>query len=231
MFVFFIIPQKVFSPEESVKSVEELHASINSVSFQQSQTFTERFKGHMRSHHYIFLIHILSCWVWAATGPTQFLPYIRKNYMSIHRFLGMVYVTSSYVSSLTGAVFSLFNSSYHSLPVAYGLLTSASIVQASMSFYNVYSAYEYITNTKIKNFNLHRRFMVRHFSLAFVQFLLAMLSLIIMSIFPSTNVNHWQMIYGISHWLSIFIMVIIGEIAVHFFTPAPAPPAETPKSK
>ena len=93
-------------------------------------------------------------------GPIQFMPWVRKKYISFHRWAGKVYIIGSIISALT--VFVLLATTY-TLP---GAIPSLGLL-AAIWLYVTIVAYLAIRKKRVK---VHQEFMLRSYicGLAFV---------------------------------------------------------------
>ena len=100
-------------------------------------------------------VHVFSGMLALLVGPFQFLSWIRRRFLRVHRFLGAVYIASAFALGLTGLV--LAPTAYTGLVAVLGF----TFLDVAMLF-STWMAVRMIVARRIGE---HRRWMIRSFSL------------------------------------------------------------------
>ena len=121
-----------------------------------SQYYFHRPSGHFGEHYALLLTHIIGGSVALLAGPWQFSRRLRKRNLSLHRWLGRIYLVAVAVGSVAG-----FGSALHSEG---GVVTHFGFgILAVLWFFTGLIAYRYARAGRIEK---HRQWMIRNFSLS-----------------------------------------------------------------
>ncbi|HEX4543311.1 MAG TPA: DUF2306 domain-containing protein [Candidatus Acidoferrum sp.] len=121
-----------------------------------SQYYFHRPSGHFGEHYALLLTHIIGGSVALLAGPWQFSRRLRRRNLTLHRWLGKIYLLGVLVGSLAG-----FASALHSEG---GLVTHFGFgILAVLWFFTGLVAYRYARAGRIEE---HRQWMIRNFSLS-----------------------------------------------------------------
>ena len=143
---FFIAPYLAFDPETY---------------------FEEQREVYLRKE-FVLGVHVLSGILALGTGPFQFVGWIRRRFLKVHRILGVVYVGSATGLGLTGLVLA---------PTAYtGAVTGLAF--ALLGLATLFTTWTAVRMVLIGRIGEHRRWMIRSFSLVFAGVMLRALTAI-----------------------------------------------------
>jgi uncharacterized membrane protein len=121
-----------------------------------SQYYFRRPSGHFGEHYALLLTHIIGGSVALLAGPWQFSRRLRRSNLSLHRWMGRIYLLGVLVGSVAG-----FASSLHSEG---GLVTHFGFgILAVLWFFTGLMAYRSVRAGRIEE---HREWMIRNFSLS-----------------------------------------------------------------
>jgi uncharacterized membrane protein len=121
-----------------------------------SQYYFHRPSGHFGEHYALLLTHIIGGSVALLTGPWQFSQRLRRRNLSLHRWLGRIYLSGVSVGSLAGFGSALYSEGGLVTHFGFGTL-------AVLWFFTGLMAYRYARAGRIEE---HRQWMIRNFSLS-----------------------------------------------------------------
>ncbi|MDX1961250.1 MAG: DUF2306 domain-containing protein [Leptospiraceae bacterium] len=142
--------------------------------------------------------HRFAGFLYMVIGPMQFMPNIRKRYLTLHRLAGRVFVTLSIVLSATGLVMVVlfpFSGIQESIPTFFfGLI-----------FF--YSNCKALFHAMRKEITLHREWMIRGFSIGLG---ISLIRVIFLIFSYSTNGSDKEVLIT-SFWLGWSMSMLVGE--------------------
>ena len=131
--VVVVSPYLTFDPEAYVAEQREVYLRV------------EFFLG----------VHVLSGILALLVGPFQFVGWIRRRFLRVHRFLGAVYIASATALGLTGLVLA---------PTAYtGLVAVLGFTFLDLAM--LFTTWTAVRMVVARRIGEHRRWMIRSFSL------------------------------------------------------------------
>jgi hypothetical protein len=166
----------------------------NDVAFLQiKQTEVNEIPYYLR----IFYIHVYSAIFVLFAGFTQFNNFILKNYSSVHRNIGKLYVIIIlFLSAPSGLFIGLFANG--------GFFSKVSFVSLSILwFYCTVKGFLYIKN---KNILLHKAFMMRSFALTFSAITLRFWKVILVYLFQPSPMDLYQIIAWLG-WIPNLLII------------------------
>jgi uncharacterized membrane protein len=137
------------------------------LAFDPEAYFPEQREVYMRLE-FVLGVHVLCGILALAFGPFQFVGWIRRRFILLHRFMGAVYIASCTGLGLSGLV--LATTSYPSWVTSLGF----GLLGLSM-LYAVWTALRMVLAGRIGD---HRRWMIRSFSLIYAGVMLRLWSLV-----------------------------------------------------
>lgn len=153
-------------------------------------------------HHPIwrtaFYIHIFGGMLAIVLGPFQFVKYIRRKNLNLHRVLGKVYVVAVLIIAAPTGLYMAF--------YANGGI-SASIGFILMSILWFYTTYMAVNNIRKKQVNEHIKWMVRSYAMTFAA---VTLRLWVPFLSLTINMEHLKVII-ITAWISWLFNLIAAE--------------------
>lgn len=151
-----------------------------------------------------FYMHISGSLICLFVGPFQFIAFLRKKYMSLHRTLGRMYIiTILFIGGPSGLFMAFFANGGTWAQVGFFIL-------ALLWFFSTYLAYVSIRNKKIQE---HKKWMVRSYALTF----------------SAVTLRTWVPVlslgFGVDHDLTIILTawinwipnVLLAELILYFF--------------
>jgi uncharacterized membrane protein len=135
------------------------------LAFNPDTYFPEQRDVYMR-REFVLGVHVLSGMLALITGPFQFVSKIRRQFLRLHRVLGVIYIASCTGLGLSGLILATTSYAGWTTSLAFGLLG------LSMLF-TTWTALRMVLARRIDD---HRRWMIRSFSLIFAGVMLRVLS-------------------------------------------------------
>src|SRR5215211_4384424 len=137
------------------------------LAFDPESYFAEQREVYMRLE-FVLGVHVLCGILALAFGPFQFIGWIRRRFIRVHRFMGVTYIASCTGLGLSGLV--LATTSYPSwiTSLGFGLLGLSML-------YAVWTALRMVLAGRIDD---HRRWMIRSFSLIYAGVMLRLWTLL-----------------------------------------------------
>jgi hypothetical protein len=124
------------------------------LAFNPDTYFPEQREAYMR-REFVLGVHVLSGMLALAVGPFQFVGKIRRRFLRLHRYFGVIYIASCTGLGLSGLVLATTSYAGWTTSLAFGLLG------LSMLF-TTWTALRMVLARRIGD---HRRWMIRSFSL------------------------------------------------------------------
>lgn len=121
-----------------------------------AQYYFHRPTGHLRQHYPVLLVHIIAGSVALLTGPWQFSRRLRTRNLSLHRWMGRIYLLAVALGSLAGFRLALISDGGIVTHFGFGTL-------AVLWFFTGFMAYRSAIAGRIEE---HREWMIRNFSLS-----------------------------------------------------------------
>jgi uncharacterized membrane protein len=121
-----------------------------------SQYYFHRPSGHFGEHYALLLTHIIGGSVALLTGPWQFSRRLRRRNLSLHRWLGRIYLMAVAVGSVAVFASALYSEGGMVTHFGFGIL-------AVLWFFTGLMAYRSVRAGRIEE---HREWMIRNFSLS-----------------------------------------------------------------
>jgi uncharacterized membrane protein len=152
-------------------------------------------------HWLSIVIHGVPGCIAMLTGPFQFVDRLRVRYPKVHRVTGRIYMASVLVGAIAAFFAATFSMSGFSVQVAFYILGAAWI-------YTLVRAYQAIRQ---REFQLHRLWMIRNYTLTFagVTLRIYLLSgLALQGAFPSLSFID---VYHAAAWSSFVGNIIVSE--------------------
>lgn len=143
-------------------------------------------------------VHIAASAVALALGPIQFLPRVRARVPALHRWMGRVYVTACFVGGAAGGAIAMFTTAGTIAGLGFLLLAVFWIAFTGLALRAVLK----------RDFETHRRFMVRSFALTFAAVTLR----IYLPIGLELNDGGFLLPYTIIAWVSWVPNLLVAEI-------------------
>jgi|SRR5215467_13678103 len=121
-----------------------------------SQYYFHRPSGHFGAHYPLLLAHVIGGSAALLSGPWQFSRRLRTRNLSLHRWIGRIYLLAVALGSLGGLGLAFFSEGGAVTHFGFGTL-------AVLWFFTGCMAYRYVTAGQIAK---HREWMIRNFSLS-----------------------------------------------------------------
>lgn len=148
-----------------------------------------------------FYIHVISGILIIAAGPLQFIPYIRKKSMLLHKVLGRIYAYGILgFAGPTGLIMAFYAEGGTSSTIAF-------LIMGTLWMLTTFLAIKAIINKDIVG---HQKWMYRSFALSAAAVTLRLLV-------PIMSITHWfdeQFIIVSTAWLSWMINLGIAELII-----------------
>lgn len=149
-----------------------------------------------------FFAHAFSAIFVLPAGFTQFSTNLRRTRPAVHRYMGWGYVLTTLVlAAPTGFIIGLYANGGLSSQIAFCLL-------AVLWFFFTWKA---VTIIKRKDYEAHRRWMVRSFALALSAITLRAWKYVLVAIFHPKPMD----VYVIVAWLGWVLNLIVAEIIIY----------------
>lgn len=154
--------------------------------------------------HYSFIeiVHIITGVITFFVGPWQFIPWIRKNAVNLHRLLGKTYILCVLVSAPTGLVISF--------KTDLAMAAAGTAVQSVLWFWFTWLAYQ---NIRAKRIAQHQRWMMRSYALVMAAPMLRIFIVIFEAVTQVSYKTHFDFLYPLFVWLS-FLPLGAAEIFI-----------------
>jgi hypothetical protein len=121
-----------------------------------SQYYFHRPSGHFGEHYPLLVAHIIGGSIALLLGPWQFSRRLRQRHLSLHRWMGRIYLLGVALGSLAGFASSFFSQGGMPTHFGFGIL-------AVLWFFTGWMAYHYARTARIAQ---QREWMIRNFSLS-----------------------------------------------------------------
>ncbi len=121
-----------------------------------AQYYFRRPTGHFGEHYDLLLAHIIGGSIALLIGPWQFSQRLRRRNLSLHRWMGSVYLLAVALGSLAGFGLAFFSMGGLPTHLGFGFLAVAWAITGWL-------AYRTAVNRQIEQ---HRQWMIRNFSLS-----------------------------------------------------------------
>jgi uncharacterized membrane protein len=149
-------------------------------------------------------VHIVAGVVALFVGPWQFVPYIRRRWITFHRLSGRVYVLAVLISGPLAFVVS-----FHS-PAAWAVAGTA--IQSVLWFVTTLAAYRSIKCLRI---DAHRRWMMLSYSLTLTAPTVRIGIVVLERIFMIDYQGDFEYYYALLVWFS-FLPLLIAWVYINF---------------
>jgi uncharacterized membrane protein len=145
-----------------------------------------------------FYVHVFSSIFALAAGFTQFSNYILKNYKTLHRIVGKIYVINVLLINFpAGMILAIYANGLWPTKMAFVILDC-------LWFYFTLRAYISIRRNKVKE---HREFMIRSFALTFSAITLRTWKIILSSAFNMDPLT----LYMVEAWMGFVPNLLFAE--------------------
>lgn len=152
-----------------------------------------------------FYMHITGSILCLAVGPFQFIPSLRKNYITLHQILGKIYVGSIFfLAAPSGLYMAVFANGGWGAQLGFTILSF-------LWFISTYLAYTTILKQDIK---AHRKWMVRSFALTFSAVTLRLWT----PILSISGILSHEATIVTTAWINWIPNIIIGEVLLRYFS-------------
>lgn len=154
--------------------------------------------------HYSFIeiVHIITGVITFFVGPWQFIPWIRRKDINLHRLMGKTYVLCVLVSAPTGLIISFKTDLV--------LATAGTAVQCVLWFWFTWLAYQ---NIRAKRIAQHQRWMMRSYALVLAAPMLRIFIVLFETVTQVSYATHFDFLYPLFVWLS-FLPLGAAEIFI-----------------
>jgi uncharacterized membrane protein len=159
------------------------------------------------AHPYLTLLHIVPGFLFMTLGPLQFMPSIRKRWLSFHRWCGRVYLVASLVGVLSALVFVPRLPVFGSFTVKVAVLFAATLFLISLG-----KGYLHIRRFEIAQ---HREWMIRGFAIGLGISTFRVLLPVLM-VFGASFTEAWDTVV----WLGFAINLVLAEMWINLTRPA-----------
>jgi uncharacterized membrane protein len=149
-------------------------------------------------------IHLILGFVVLVCAPFQFIPVIRKRWISFHRLNGRVWLICGAITAFTGAFIGIvWPFTGHQ---GFGLVQTA--INALIGPYTLFCLFKAYSSIRARNFGSHREFMIRSFALMLG---VASQRVLTMVIIPLTGLG-LESVFGPMMALGMAINILASEI-------------------
>jgi uncharacterized membrane protein len=140
-------------------------------------------------------------------GPTQFIPALRKKYLTAHRWAGRVFIVCGGIGAASGFFIGVF---YPFMDIA-GQGFNESMATLFFATYTLFCLYRAYTAIRQKQFGAHREWMVRSFALM----LAIATERVMLGILMSTTEIGVAVLFGTTFWMAGAINIAASEIWIN----------------
>jgi uncharacterized membrane protein len=148
--------------------------------------------------------HLILGFVVLVCAPFQFIPVIRKRWISFHRWNGRVWLICGAITAFTGAFIGIvWPFTGHQ---GFGLVQTA--INALIGPYTLFCLFKAYSSIRARNFGSHREFMIRSFALMLGVASQRVLTMVIM---PLTGLG-LESVFGPMMALGMAINILASEI-------------------
>lgn len=194
--IFFSVLLIGFALSESVGRIENLYLA---------QVSPELFDSSSHDIHYaknpaLMYIHVIAGIIFLLTGAFQLIAYFRRNYLRAHRVIGKVFLTISFVVSISAIILGLF------FPFGNRIETFSNLVFGSFILYSTIMAYTTIKQKKVIEHWVRRVY--------FVSLAIATIRVVMITIIISTGQNIKE-VMGISFLIGFSLHLAIIELWIY----------------
>jgi uncharacterized membrane protein len=149
----------------------------------------------------VFYFHVFAGMLVVFTGPLQFLGWLRRNYLKVHRAMGKIYISAVlFIGAPTGLYMAFFAEG--------GMWAGAGFMLMSMAWF--YTTWKAFTAIKNRNITAHVQWMVRSYAMSFSAVTLRILV-------PVLSLGlEWQhnFVVCLTAWISWMLNLAIAEILI-----------------
>jgi len=147
--------------------------------------------------------HLILGFIVLVCAPFQFIPVVRKRWISFHRWNGRVWLICGAITAFTGAFIGIvWPFTGHQ---GFGLVQTA--INALIGPYTLFCLYKAYSNIRARNFGAHREFMIRSFALMLGVATQRVLTIIII---PLTGLG-LESVFGPAMGLGMVINILVSE--------------------
>lgn len=153
------------------------------------------------SHQLWVAMHAVPGVLALAIGPFQFLSRFRREHPAWHRWLGRVYLVSVLVGAVVAVPTALISTSGIAAQAGFLLLSAAWTYTAVMAY----------RTARARQFQLHRVWMIRSYSLTFAAVMLRVflgIGVLAMQVWPHLSFHE---IYTASAWSGLLVSYVVAE--------------------
>lgn len=145
-----------------------------------------------------FYFHVISGMIVLLIGPFQFLPFLRKKYLKLHRWIGKVYVFGIlFIAAPTGLIMAFFAEGGLWSTIAFSVMSILWFVTTLMALKKI----------KQRDIEGHRIWMMRSFALSFAAVTLRLL----VPFFSLFIIDNEDLITISTAWLSWLLNLFVVE--------------------
>jgi uncharacterized membrane protein len=105
----------------------------------------------------LFKTHIVFAGISLLIGWTQYIPWIRRNHLTIHRTVGKVYITTCLLGGLSGLYIAIYATGGWISSLGFGTLGLLWLITTMRAYLAI----------RQKQVNIHRAWMIRSYALTF----------------------------------------------------------------
>jgi len=153
---------------------------------------------------FIYEIHIIFGMVSFFIGPLQFIPYIRRHHVKLHRLLGKSYLLCVFIAGTTGFAIS-FNTPLQWAAAGTATQSILWLLFTGLAFRNILK----------KNISAHQRWMLRSYALVLAAPFLRLSISAFENLTHIDYMEHFELIYPALVWTS-FLPLGITEVCLRF---------------
>ncbi|MCR8644257.1 DUF2306 domain-containing protein [Paenibacillus sp. N1-5-1-14] len=159
-------------------------------------------------HYPLLLTHIFSSFIALVIGWLQFLPTLRKTRPHIHRIIGRIYLSLVAIGGITGIVVGMYTDSY---------IRQMSFLTLVLLW--LYTGWKGYTTARNRNFNAHRKWMIRNYAVTLVAATARLVTPICILIYlvanqtePFTSVEAvLKHVLEVNIWVGLVVNIVISE--------------------
>eukprot|EP01120_Amphizonella_sp_Union-15-10_P011783 TRINITY_DN5096_c0_g1_i1.p1 TRINITY_DN5096_c0_g1~~TRINITY_DN5096_c0_g1_i1.p1 ORF type:complete len:257 (-),score=18.55 TRINITY_DN5096_c0_g1_i1:108-878(-) len=214
--IFVVLLQMILSFHASFdnfRSPEVAEAKINATFTPREKELIFRYFFHyFQEDRVVFVIHNTGAVVWGILGPIQLLGFVKRRYLSIHRWMGRLSVIAALNVIWTGVILSIKTKfGYH--------ISFSMIVYFPYFLLSILLTYNYARNHKVQ---LHRKWALRSFVLGFVPPLQRVFMIILMSYWskvflaPGATDETYILSFSLSFWLAVVFGFFFSQVIVEW---------------
>ncbi|MFD2872241.1 DUF2306 domain-containing protein [Mucilaginibacter ximonensis] len=155
-------------------------------------------------HQCITYIHIIAGALFVSLGPFQFIPQIRRSYLSYHRFAGWLFIAAAFVIGCSALA----------LPFVIKLIGGFNEGAATVFFGFIFLLYAFnaIRSVVKKDIDAHREWMIRTFILGLAVVTIRLINVLLFLFTRSSP----QVFFGTAFWLGFSIHLLVAEWYIRY---------------